>query len=600
MKPIAKQVILLPEYHRGYGTGHVFRAFSLLSSLKDRDAIGVTLCIAPDHPVKQLFPEHEDHCKDPETLFNLLDDYVTHQEILFVLDKPHIAPDQVHNLFRYGKVLGIDPGGGGRKHLSYIIDTLPNLYPDTNYSNPWVLPLPELPDLGKTVPKDPHVLISLGGEDGAGITKKLLLDKTFRNWLGKSRVDILLGPSFRDRSSVTSLSGSWRVIPPTPNLAQRLKNYDLVVTIFGLTAFEALASGVPVVVVHPTKYHKKLARLACLPDLHETRKQFPNVNKAINDLHHLVLQFNQDRDEKRASLSSMIEQFSLAPGGYCPLCGTYDGNVLLRTPERTFCSCPHCGVDFQILFVPQQIHYSPNYFLEDYKKQYGKTYLEDFDAISLRAKDRVTIIQALLQKSRFAEAAPWELLDVGCAYGPFISQASKMGFQAQGVDISREAIEFVREHLGLPGWVADIRHIDQTIEPWNRQFHGITLWYVIEHFEDLRKVLTLLQNSILPGGVLALSTPSGRGITRKRREKEFFRQSPMDHYSIWNPRQAVKTLKKYGFKVKHIRCSSFHPDRYPWPLNKPIFHPLTKVFQQIFLFGDTMEIYAVKINTRKG
>ncbi len=43
--------------------------------------------------------------------------------------------------------------------------------------------------------------------------------------------------------------------------------HDLVVTSYGLTAFEALAAGTPVVLLNPTRRHEKLSRRAGLASL---------------------------------------------------------------------------------------------------------------------------------------------------------------------------------------------------------------------------------------------------------------------------------------------------------------------------------------------
>lgn len=61
---------------------------------------------------------------------------------------------------------------------------------------------------------------------------------------------------------------SWvRPLPPTGDLKNRLADFDLVITSYGLTAFESLRAGVPVVIRDPSRYHRSLTAGAGLPSL---------------------------------------------------------------------------------------------------------------------------------------------------------------------------------------------------------------------------------------------------------------------------------------------------------------------------------------------
>ena len=90
----------------------------------------------------------------------------------------------------------------------------------------------------------------------------------------------------------------------------------------------------------------------------------------------------------------------------------------------------------------------------------------------------------------------------------------------------------------------------------------VTLWYVIEHFSDLKSVLEALNGVLNMGGVLALSTPNESGISGLRSRRGFLEKSPRDHYTIWNPRVARRLLGRFGFKVYKIRITGHHPERF--------------------------------------
>ncbi|MDR0641174.1 MAG: hypothetical protein LBG07_01800, partial [Treponema sp.] len=54
----------------------------------------------------------------------------------------------------------------------------------------------------------------------------------------------------------------FRVLRKIPSLGEHLAEYDLLITHFGLSAFEALYAGIPVILVSPGPYHQRLAKAA--------------------------------------------------------------------------------------------------------------------------------------------------------------------------------------------------------------------------------------------------------------------------------------------------------------------------------------------------
>ena len=79
--------------------------------------------------------------------------------------------------------------------------------------------------------------------------------------------------------------------------------------------------------------------------------------------------------------------------------------------------------------------YGKSYFSEQYKNQYGKTYLEDFEFIKKSCGRRVMELNSTLRIAHYAKPT---VLDIGCAYGPFLSAANDKGWQVFGTDIAEE------------------------------------------------------------------------------------------------------------------------------------------------------------------
>jgi len=104
-------------------------------------------------------------------------------------------------------------------------------------------------------------------------------------------------------------------------------------------------------------------------------------------------------------------------------------------------------------------------------------------------------------------AKPIELtriLDFGCGSGFFISELSKIGYEAYGLDISAEAIQFGKRQ-GIDNLlVMDSHKIDYP----DNYFDCVLLMDVIEHFEDESWALKEVERVLAPNGIAIVMTPA--------------------------------------------------------------------------------------------
>jgi SAM-dependent methyltransferase len=286
---------------------------------------------------------------------------------------------------------------------------------------------------------------------------------------------------------------------------------------------------------------------------------------------------------------------------------------------------------------PPPQRYGEDYFFSAYKKQYGKTYLEDFPVLQKNGEKRLRRIKALLPLTAAPSAVasapaagtaeaptPPRLREIGCAYGPFLAAAAAAGFDPLGIDPAGEAVDYVRAKLGLPairGFFPDdwkalpgdgeaVSGVEGRAGPAGGpglSFDAVSLWFVIEHFRDPRSALEEIYRILKPGGVLAFSTPSFNGVSRRKSAERFLESSPEDHYTIWDPRYCAGVLGKFGFRTRKILITGIHPERLP--LVGFLFPPSRRDsgFYRFFSrlcsllgWGDTFEVYAVKEGLPRG
>jgi SAM-dependent methyltransferase len=257
------------------------------------------------------------------------------------------------------------------------------------------------------------------------------------------------------------------------------------------------------------------------------------------------------------------------------------------------------------------------------KNNTEKPTLRIFRPSKKNGKRRLGIIKALFAENlrKTVPAAgeradsPLTLLDIGCAYGPFLEAAGEEGFVPAGMDPSEDAVRYVREQLkfqAFRGFFPDDIPLPDNIPlpddiirsaykkgPFIRNaYNAVTFWFVIEHLKDSGASLAAANRLLTPGGVLAFSTPSFSGVSRRRSLRAFLENSPADHWTIWDPGKCAGILSRYGFTVRKRVITGHHPERFPLAgrFLKPggAAYRLFRMISRVFGLGDTFEVYAVK------
>jgi len=576
-----KSYLLVPSCNKGNGTGHLRRMIELYRGLKESSSVSIFI------NTEQL----------PEIHKKLLDESVDEDDIYkialpfnetwdFIVVDYRNTPNK---LFSYlslkGFLIGIDEGNS-RAYFNYLIDIIPALKSSVkaNISSPGLMDLPERREYS-SAPVYNKILISFGGEDPMGLTKTLMEFIYNYNYFPESEISII-----SNKTVPGKFPDSFKFPGKQKNLKLIIKDYDLIFTSFGLTAFEALAAGVPFLLLNPGSYHKKLSDNC---GFFEFGVRKIDKNK-FDYLMKKRLDYKKLQDKyiplKYLSLKDFILSIEINEPK-CPLCGhnCVVSDISHRFNTRNFYNCPECQMTFQNSFLPVEDSYKEKYFFEDYKKQYGRTYLEDFNNIQKHSSIRLEIIDKI--RSGCKDKNPL-LLDIGCAYGPFLAESAKLGYLPSGVEIISEAAEYIRKKFGF-------QVITGSFEDalFDKSFDVLTMWYVIEHFFNPDKILSKVNDLLKPGGVFAFSTPNSSGISGRKKINMFLNNSPSDHITIWNPKISRKILKRYGFKVKYIRITGHHPERFTkssWIKTK-IGYNILFFISRIFRLGDTFEVYAVKI-----
>jgi len=150
------------------------------------------------------------------------------------------------------------------------------------------------------------------------------------------------------------------------------------------------------------------------------------------------------------------------------------------------------------------------------------------------------------------------LLDVGCAAGLFVKEASNRGFRATGCDYSETAIAYGKNHFG----VSIIRSVAEEIDSPDDQYDVVTILHVIEHLPEPLKVLRELRRVLKPGGLVLIETVNYSAHAKIEKHLKFLipvygslthRQGlpwvPFDHLYHWSPETLMAAMEMAGFKM---------------------------------------------------
>ena len=548
---------------------------------------------------------------------------------LVVLDRRSSAVEQLRR-FSPTPVVGLDEGGPARRYCSYLIDTFPT-YRQKHGANLAALSLLDIParrpagsraerpaahtGLTQTGPTQPRplvrippnsVLISFGGEDPADLSGRLLELLLGKRCFQPRQITVVQGPYFQRQHWPAGIT----VLRNPADLKSMLGAYDLLFCSFGLTTYEALAAGVPVINLNPSTYHRRLSSAAGIPQIGIRRPEARKLQRLLADpqvFQELLTRYPRETFRGTPRPSELPARLRPSGKARCPICGQASNPAAARFEGRSYFVCRDCGMKYLIGFGQPDFHYDEGYFFSRYQKQYGKTYLEDFQSIKSTAAARLKRIRRIAPAVSSAatpaasqSSTGLRLLDVGCAYGPFLKASAELGFQAHGLDVAREAVRYVRDRLGIPCGVGDFTADGglTEIEGAEMGFDVITMWYVIEHFRDTGAVLRRVNSLLRQGGVFAFSTPNAAGISGRKNLIRFLKNSPQDHYTVWSPRRTAGILKRYGFQLRSLVVTGHHGERFPRPGRVAPESAIASGFSalsRLLRLGDTFEAYAVKV-----
>lgn len=172
----------------------------------------------------------------------------------------------------------------------------------------------------------------------------------------------------------------------------------------------------------------------------------------------------------------------------CPLCGNGEATRVLKAGTRRMVRCRQCGV----------VYRNPRPSVAELGQAFAEADFEGKEPGWLDQR-RGRNFRRFLDRW---QGSPGRLLDVGCGDGWFLQLARERGWEAVGIDLSREAVRQARERFGVDARCGELRSFGFP----DGAFSLVTLWNVLELVPDPVGFLGEVRRVLEPGGTLFIRT----------------------------------------------------------------------------------------------
>ena len=246
----------------------------------------------------------------------------------------------------------------------------------------------------------------------------------------------------------------------------------------------------------------------------------------------------------------------------CRICNTKENRKLFSKYGYNIVECLNCGL-FYTDFSPNsqfvKDFYKKDYFVGGGKKKSYDDFGKEEISSRITSKKRINILRLKNKGS---------VLDVGCAYGFFLSEMP-IGWNKYGIEISKFAANFAKKINPK----AKIKSNDITKNNFpGQKFDLITMWDVIEHLDKPKNVVSEAYKKLSRGGKIALTTGDVDSIIARIQKSGWHLYNPPQHLSYFSGKTIKKLLKSVGFKkITVTHETAYYPVSY-------ILHKLSNLY----------------------
>jgi 2-polyprenyl-3-methyl-5-hydroxy-6-metoxy-1,4-benzoquinol methylase len=240
----------------------------------------------------------------------------------------------------------------------------------------------------------------------------------------------------------------------------------------------------------------------------------------------------------------------------CPVCQNSDISHFLECPDHfltkevfNIYKCNKCG----FLFThehPGEADAGKYYESDDYISHSNTSR-------SITEKAYQFVRQFMLRRKvrlikRYTGLTKGRLLDIGCGTGHFLSAMKLAGWEVEGIEKSPKARSFAESEFGL-----SVTDTSQIATHKDFSFDCITLWHVLEHFNDPEMIMKEIRRLLKPDGVCVIALPNCDSFDAGYFRKYWAAFDVPRHLWHFNSQSFSRFAGRNEFSIKKIKQLPF-------------------------------------------
>lgn len=189
--------------------------------------------------------------------------------------------------------------------------------------------------------------------------------------------------------------------------------------------------------------------------------------------------------------------------------------------------------------------YESDEYFRSYSENISNSYEIQKDSLNATFQRFIQLLQKrdLLRQGK--------LLEIGCAYGNFLSEVRPLFDYTAGIDFSNDALEKAKNHadIVLQGGI-------ERLEDFTIDFDTIISINVIEHVYNPHEFVSKAYSKLSNNGVLILITPKFDGLWYRCLKNKWYSFKIPEHVCFYNHKSLHKLFSDNGFKEIQTFSSS--------------------------------------------
>ncbi len=142
-----------------------------------------------------------------------------------------------------------------------------------------------------------------------------------------------------------------------------------------------------------------------------------------------------------------------------------------------------------------------------------------------------------------------KLMDLGCGLGYFLNGVKlDKTFDTLGVDVSDDAVEFVKKTFGL-----DVKNESELDNLEKHSFDIITQWHVLEHVHFLNERMLQLHHLLKEEGTMFIAVPNSKSKDAEMYKEFWDGYDVPRHLYHFNQKSFSLLMEKHGFEIIEIK-----------------------------------------------